>query len=435
MKKDYSVPSKITIENKTSEDKEFQLRLVKETIKAGDSLVLEELQSEEVARVMESAEISGLTVTIEGSSPVPPTPVDPEITSITVTPETELKEPVAVDTKVASLSAEGGTPAYTFELAGEKDDSKFKIEGTEVKAAEELNKGEYTIKVKVVDSKEKEKTSDDITITVAFDIKDITEVFKSRDGEEHTFNKQIKDLQENIAFENTGEGTGKVTGTIKWVTGYTNPAYQEGNVISLHIDGDKLPKGEIKYVFGTTEADPDKNDWNVNLKLNGKDDLTFKIKVDGEVVYTIDLSELVLMPDVTKEMVKEKLEEAASDVNGKMDYAKLSVDDNNKATCSITNGEKKVFEVYQDIISTIFDVLKKNADVFAEITGGGQSIHIKKDSNIDAAELVKLVKAVLPQVKGTTTISELYDQTVDLQVVATDGDTFDWQLEFVDGNN
>ena len=92
---------------------------------------------------------------------------DPEITSITVTPEQSLKDPVAIDTKVASLSAEGGTPEYAYSLAGGTDDEKFKIENDEVKAKELLNENTYTIKVKVTDSKEKEKISDDVTITVS----------------------------------------------------------------------------------------------------------------------------------------------------------------------------------------------------------------------------------------------------------------------------
>lgn len=92
---------------------------------------------------------------------------DPEITSITVTTEEGLTDPVEINAKVASLSCEGGTPEYIYSLAGGTDDEKFKIEGTDVKAKEILTENTYTIKVKVTDSKSKEKASDDITITVA----------------------------------------------------------------------------------------------------------------------------------------------------------------------------------------------------------------------------------------------------------------------------
>ena len=97
---------------------------------------------------------------------------DPEITSITVTPEQELTDPVESDAKVASLSAEGGTPDYTYSLAGGTDDEKFKIEGAEVKANEQLHENTYTIKVKVTDSKSKEKVSDDVTINVTASLSD-----------------------------------------------------------------------------------------------------------------------------------------------------------------------------------------------------------------------------------------------------------------------
>lgn len=256
----------------------------------GGAPVKVEFESEEDAK----AELE--KVEKEITEDTPPTPVDPEITSITVSPEVGLTAPVSVNAKVASLSAEGGTPTFTYTLAGGKDDAKFQIKETEVQAKSELDKGTYTIKVKVTDSKGKEKTSNDVTITVDYKIYDITEVFKVRGDEEQTFNKRIKELQKDIAYENTGKGKGKVTGTLLWVTGYTNPAYEEGNIFSLHIDNTKLPKGTVKIGWGTAEASPDENDWNVNLKVNDKDDKTFKIKVNGDVVYTLDCSTLTLNP-------------------------------------------------------------------------------------------------------------------------------------------
>ena len=258
----------------------------------GSAPVKVEFEDEDSAK----SELEKVEKELEENSPVPPKPVDPEITSITVSPEVGLTAPVSANAKVASLSAEGGTPELTYALAGGKDDAKFQIKGTEVQAKSELDKGTYTIKVKVTDSKGKEKTSNDITITVDYKIYDITEVFKVRGDEEQTFNKQIKELQQNIAYENTGKGKGKVTGTLLWVTGYTNPAYEEGNIFSLHIDNTKLPKGTVKVVWGTSEASPDTKDWNVNLKVNDKDDKTFKIKVNDDIVYTLDCSTLTLTP-------------------------------------------------------------------------------------------------------------------------------------------
>ena len=255
-----------------------------------------ELQAKEYKVKVKATDTKGKEKVSEETTITVSAPADPEITEITVTPEVGLEGTVTTGTKVASLSCTGGTADYTYTLAGGKDDAKFKISGTEVQAKEDLEKGTYTIKVKVTDSKQKEKTSDDVTITVDYKIYDIKEVFKVRGDKEQTFNKQIKELQQNIAYENTGKGQGKVTGTLLWVTDYTNPAYGEGNVFSLHIDNTKVPKGTVKVVWGTTEADPDTKDWNVNLKVNDKDDKTFKIKINNDIVYTLDCSALVCTP-------------------------------------------------------------------------------------------------------------------------------------------
>lgn len=92
--------------------------------------------------------------------------VDPEITSVTVSPEAELTDPVSVGTKVATVSVSGGTGPYTYTAGGGTNDEKFTIESEEIKAKEQLNQGTYKLKVKVTDSKSKEKISDEVTITV-----------------------------------------------------------------------------------------------------------------------------------------------------------------------------------------------------------------------------------------------------------------------------
>lgn len=130
-------------------------------------------------------------------------------------------------------------------------------------------------------------------------LKDITEVILTRKDSEMTFNKKIEELQKNIKVVKTGYGTGEMTGTLNYITGYTNPAYSEGNVVSFHIDNTKLPKGTVKIGIGDTFVDPDMNDWNVNIRLDSSKNREFKIKVDDEILYTLDLSKLVLLKDIS----------------------------------------------------------------------------------------------------------------------------------------
>lgn len=62
---------------------------------------------------------------------------------------------------------EGGTKPYTYAAGGGENDDKFTIESNEIKAKEQLTEGTYKLKVKVTDNKNKEKTSDEVTITVS----------------------------------------------------------------------------------------------------------------------------------------------------------------------------------------------------------------------------------------------------------------------------
>ncbi len=44
--------------------------------------------------------------------------VEPEITSVTVSPEAELTDPVSMGAKVATVSVSGGTAPYTYTAGG-----------------------------------------------------------------------------------------------------------------------------------------------------------------------------------------------------------------------------------------------------------------------------------------------------------------------------
>lgn len=69
------------------------------------------------------------------------------------------------DTEVGTISVQGGTAPYSYELTG-TDANDFKIEGTTIKLANTLIENEYVASVKVTDAKGKEKTSDNFTVTV-----------------------------------------------------------------------------------------------------------------------------------------------------------------------------------------------------------------------------------------------------------------------------
>lgn len=69
-----------------------------------------------------------------------------------------MQAPVVADTKVADLSATGGTGAITYTLEGQS--KNFKVEGSEVKTAKQID-GEVTesITVKATDTKGKTKNA------------------------------------------------------------------------------------------------------------------------------------------------------------------------------------------------------------------------------------------------------------------------------------
>ena len=85
--------------------------------------------------------------------------MDPEITNLTITPVTELEAPVTANTKVADLSATGGTAPYTYSLKDSTgDNAEFKISGTEVQASAEIATATTkNITVIVTDSNQKTK--------------------------------------------------------------------------------------------------------------------------------------------------------------------------------------------------------------------------------------------------------------------------------------
>lgn len=71
---------------------------------------------------------------------------DPEITAVNINVTPELASPLAGDTVVATIEAEGGTSPFTYELVeGSGDNSLFSITGNEVKIMPKFLKVEIRV--------------------------------------------------------------------------------------------------------------------------------------------------------------------------------------------------------------------------------------------------------------------------------------------------
>lgn len=82
----------------------------------------------------------------------------PEITALNVAVEEGLKVPLAVDTLVANLTAEGGIAPYTYSIKSGGDAASFKVDGTTIKVATQIDsEGTKNITVVVTDKNNKTK--------------------------------------------------------------------------------------------------------------------------------------------------------------------------------------------------------------------------------------------------------------------------------------
>ena len=201
--------------------------------------------------------------------------------------------------------AKGNFLAIECQDAKDGYEVKWELSEAQKKGEGILNADDYTLVCNIHSNTQTIKFTlvEDEYYNTTFDLselvldQDISKVITARDGNLDTFNKKVSDLQENVTIQNDGFGKGKATGTSKWVTGYSNPAGSEGNWIAFHVDNTKLPKGTVKYAISEAEADPDTNDWNVNIRLDNKSDKIFKIKVNDQVIYELDLNEITLNPN------------------------------------------------------------------------------------------------------------------------------------------
>ena len=124
-------------------------------------------------------------------------------------------------------------------------------------------------------------------------LKDPSKVIVARDGNLPTYNKYVRDLQENVAIDTKGFATGKLL----YVTDYQNGGTTDGNFIALHVNNNELPTENVEFGIGDTWADPDKNDWNLNVLVNEErksQQIKIRLKDKKTVIYSINLSKLEL---------------------------------------------------------------------------------------------------------------------------------------------
>lgn len=118
---------------------------------------------------------------------------------------------------------------------------------------------------------------------------------------EQLLGKALTDLQEDIDVD---MDTCKITGTCKYVTGYTgfsgNPAEQEGHYLALYVDVDDVTG--ITYTCelsrGPVTLDSDQI---IIRRIDGKLNVPFVVTASktgyDTVVRTFDLSSLILAPE------------------------------------------------------------------------------------------------------------------------------------------
>lgn len=112
--------------------------------------------------------------------------------------------------------------------------------------------------------------------------------------------KSVTDLQENIEISN-----GEITGTLKYVTGYTGfsskTAERKGNYLALHVDTPDDAEATVELIGGTV-GKPVTLDADRLIVLRITDPATQSIEVvttlGGEsVTQTYSISNLVLEPE------------------------------------------------------------------------------------------------------------------------------------------
>lgn len=116
------------------------------------------------------------------------------------------------------------------------------------------------------------------------------------------FGKDVDDLQSNVEV-----GTNKITGTLKYVTGYTgfsgNVEEQSGNYLVLHADisGDDAVTITVELVGGTSGPVTLDSDRVIVLRIRNKDTQSVRVTASKlgykDAVQNFTLTDLVLQTE------------------------------------------------------------------------------------------------------------------------------------------
>ena len=119
----------------------------------------------------------------------------------------------------------------------------------------------------------------------------------AEDGEANLFGKTVNELQENVVI-----GEDAITGTLKYVSGYTGfssvVSEQAGNYLALRIDTDE-PEAltTVELVGGTKGPVVLDDDMNIVLLIKDKNSQSIKVTMETDedsLTKTYDLSGLTL---------------------------------------------------------------------------------------------------------------------------------------------
>lgn len=108
------------------------------------------------------------------------------------------------------------------------------------------------------------------------------------------FDKDVKDLQENVAIDKEGN----VTGTLKYVDSYPSfssvESEQKGNYIALKFE--EATKGKTVKVKLTKTSTLDSDGQIVLLVTDTSKNKPLVVTIDGDESYQLNLSKLTLSP-------------------------------------------------------------------------------------------------------------------------------------------